>query len=168
MSKAFLRETDLPELSDRPPPSLLPFGAKNYVTPGGLQRMREELARHLEIDRPPLIAGGMDGEAKRQLQALDQRIHYLEQSLRTAVVVERPHAPIDEIRFGATVTVRDQKGETSTYRIVGVDEVESERGHISWLSPIARALVAAKAGQRVIFKSPVGEQPLDVLAIVYE
>jgi len=168
MSKAFLRESDEPELPDYPPPALLPTGAKNYLTPGGAQRLRQELSHLLETLRPPLMAKGADSEAKRRLHALDQRIRYLEQSLRTAEVVAPPNPPVDEVRFGATVTVRDQDDAVSTYRIVGVDEIDPERGEISWLSPIARALLSAKSGQRVAFKSPAGERRLEVLAVAYE
>lgn len=167
MSKAFLRESDLPEAPDRPPPALLPVGAKNYMTATGAERLRAELARLIETERPPLIAKGAESETKRELQALNQRIRYLEQSLRTAEVIERPNTPVEDIRFGATVTVRDDSAELSSYRIVGVDESEPERGWISWLSPVARALLSAKLGDRVAFQAPGGKREVEVVAIAY-
>src|SRR4051794_22218131 len=120
MSKAFTRESDdIPE----PPviarnPSPLPPGAKNYITTGGAQRLREELDRLLQVERPQ-AAILPESEKRRQLQILDQRISYLEQSLQSAVVVSPPAEPWDQVRFGATVTVRDQQGSESKYRIVG-------------------------------------------------
>lgn len=168
MSKAFVRESDLPDLPERTLPNLLPAGAKNYLTPEGARLLRSELVRLMETERPRLIAMGADKEAKNELQTLDQRIRYLEQSLRTAEVVEQPNLPTDEVHFGATVTVRDPSGETASYRIVGVDEANPECGYISWLSPIARALLSAKAGQRVLIKAPGGERPLDLIAVTYD
>lgn len=167
MSKAFLRETDMPDLPEAPPP-VLPPGTRNYLTAYGAQRLREELTRLLETERPPLIAVGNDSDAKLRLHRVDQRIRYLEQSLRTAEVVEAAAGSAEEVRFGATVTVRDPAGDVSTYRIVGVDEIDPDRGWISWLSPLARALMGAKAGQQVAFRSPAGPRDLTVCAIAYE
>lgn len=168
MSKAFLRESDMPEFPDRAPPVLLPVGAKNYMTPQGAERLRRELARLVDQERPPLVAGNADPESKRELHTLDQRIRYLEQSLRTAEIIERPPAGTNEVRFGANVRVRESNGELSTYRIVGVDEIDPTEGCISWLSPIARALMSAKAGDRVTMTSPRGERQIEVLSVSYD
>ncbi len=170
MSKAFTRESeDLPEVPAFPRrPSPLPPGAKNYFTPDGAERLRGELARLAEEERPRLAAMPADSDTKRQLQSLDQKIAHLTQSLESAVVVSRSAAPEDRVRFGATVTVREQSGEEARYRIVGVDEADIDRGWISWVSPIAKALLNARLGERVAFKFPSGEAVLEVLCITYE
>lgn len=170
MSKAFTREeNEGPELPDLAPLiSTLPAGAKNYMTADGAQRLREELARLVQVERPRLATLSDDPDAKRQLHVLDQRIYQLDHSLQSAEVVQAGVGATDIVRFGATVTVRDRSKEESTYRIVGVDETDFERGLVSWLSPIAKALVNARLGQRVRFKSPSGEEELEVVAISYE
>jgi transcription elongation factor GreB len=170
MSKAFVRESDSEDLPELPPPvSPLPPGAKNYITAGGVMRLREELARLVDKERPPLAASAAHTvDAKRELQWLDQRIRYLQNSLRTADVVTPPDGPADVVRFGTTVTVRESNGSEARYRIVGVDETDLDRNWVSWLSPIARALLNAKPGQRVIFKTPRGQKDLEVVAIEYE
>ena len=170
MSKAFTRESDdLPEVPvvarHRSP---LPPGAKNYLTPDGARRLREELDRLVQVERPRLAASPDNPEAKRQLQELDQRIYYLQQSLQSAVVVAPQIAPEAGVRFGASVTVRDRSGAESRYRIVGVDETDIDRGWVSWLSPIAKALVNARLGERVRFELPSGPEELEILSISYE
>lgn len=170
MSKAFTRESD--DLPDQPvlprQSSLLPPGAKNYLTLSGVRQLREDLDRLIQTERPKVAASPESDDAKRQLQVLDQRIHYLEQSLQSAVVVTPPMAPWDKVHFGATVTVRERNGSESRYRIVGVDETDLDRNWVSWLSPIARALLNARLGQRVRFKLPSGETELEIVGIAYE
>jgi transcription elongation factor GreB len=170
MSRAFVRESDYPQLPELPPlVSPLPPGAKNYLTPGGAQRLRDELARLLDTERPRLAAAPADDiDAKRELQTLDQRIRYLRESLRTAEITTPPPGATDVVRFGATVTVRDATGTDTRYRIVGVDETDLDRNWVSWLSPIARALMNASTGQRVTFKAPRGAKELEIVAIEYE
>lgn len=170
MSKAFTRESD--DLPDRPAlprqPSPLPPEAKNYLTPDGAQRLREELDRLVQVERPRLATLSDEGDNRRQLRVLDQRIGYLQQSLHSAVVVPPPAAPEDRVRFGATVTVREAGGGESRYRIVGVDETDLDRGWVSWLSPIAKALLNARVGQRVRFKLPSGDEELEIVRLAYE
>lgn len=170
MSRAFVRESDVPQLPDLPPQvSPLPPGAKNYLTAAGAQRLRDELARRLETERPKLAAAPADDmDAKRELQVLDQRIRYLQESLRTAEVVSPTDGPGDVVRFGATVTVKEKTGPETIYRIVGVDETDYDRNWVSWLSPIARALMNARVGERVVFKAPRGAKELEIVAIRYE
>lgn len=169
MSKAFTRESD--DAPERPvvqrPASLLPPGAKNYLTPDGALRLRRELEQLVQEERPRLAGVTGDTEKERQLQVLDQRIHHLQHALQTAVVTGPP-AETGVVRFGATVLVRDRSGEESTYRIVGLDETDLEQNWVSWLSPIARALLNACVGQRVPFKFPAGEKELDIVSIRYE
>ena len=169
MSRAFTRETDdAPErpVAPRPAPPLPP-GAVNYLTANGEQRLRTELKRLLEMERPRLAAPPVNPESQRQLQTLDQRIHYLQQSLHSAVVVPPPTGPEDRVRFGATVTVRDHEGECD-YRIVGVDETDPSQGWVSWLSPIARALQNTRRGDRVRLQGPGGERELEIVRVRYE
>jgi transcription elongation factor GreB len=170
MSKAFTREeNEGPDLPEVPPTvSALPPGAKNYLTRGGADRLRAELEKLVEIERPGLVGRSDDPDAKRRLGVIDQRIFQLEQSLQSAEVIASPPGPSSAVTFGATVTVREPGGDEIAYRIVGVDETDFERGWVSWLSPIARALMNAKVGQRVRFKFPSGEEELEIIAIRYE
>jgi transcription elongation factor GreB len=170
MSKAFTREDDnAPELPDLPlPTSTLAPGAKNYITPAGAQKLRDELQRFVEVTRPELTRAGDDADAKRQLARLDQRIMQLEESLQSAEIVPAPSGPADVVRFGATVTVRERDGTETSYRIVGVDETDIDRSWVSWMSPIAKALLNAKRGERIRFKFPSGEETLEIINIRYE
>ncbi|MCA1658232.1 MAG: GreA/GreB family elongation factor, partial [Verrucomicrobiaceae bacterium] len=169
-SKAFTREEDsAPEPPDLPLlTSALAPGAKNYITPAGAQRLREELQRLIEMTRPPLADSEDDPDAKRQLARLDQRIIQLEESLQSAEIVSAPSGPAGVVRFGARVTVRESDGTETTYRIVGVDETDTDRNWVSWMSPIARALLNRKLGERIRFKFPSGEDSLEIKEIRYE
>ncbi|HEX2852891.1 MAG TPA: GreA/GreB family elongation factor [Opitutaceae bacterium] len=167
MSKAFLREDDLhAEETSTLPVKLLPQGAKNYMTPAGVERLRIEL-RDLADERT-VLAGKTDPEAKRERQKIEQRMRYLQQSLHSAEVVPPPGVATDTVVFGASVTVRDSAGVETRYRIVGVDETDLERGDVSWLSPLAQALLNARAGERVRFKTPRGETELEILKVSYQ
>jgi transcription elongation factor GreB len=170
MSKAFTRESD--DLPERPPPLLqspLPPGVKNYLTPDGARRFQEELQHLVEMERPKIAAASSDSSAqRREFQALDQRIQHLRQTLQSAEVVSPPPKPWDQVRFGAAVTVRDGNGEKSRYHIVGAAEMDADRGWVSWLSPIAKALLNARLGQRVRFKFPSGDEQLEILDISYQ
>jgi transcription elongation factor GreB len=170
MSKAFTREDndapDIPQFNQ--PGSALEPGAKNYITPQGAQKLRNELQRLVEVARPELADARDDPDAKRQLARLDQRIMQLEESLQSAEIVDAPSGPADVVRFGATVAVRESDGTETTYRIVGVDETDMNRNWVSWMSPIAKALLNGKRGQRIRFKFPSGEETLQIVEISYE
>jgi transcription elongation factor GreB len=170
MSKAFTRESDdAPEPATRlRPPSALPPGAKNYLTAAGARRLQAELDRFAHTERPGLAAATDDPDARRRLQILDEQIQHLHHTLGTAVVVTPPGAPWEQVRFGATVTVRSAGSGETRYRIVGIDETDADRGWVSWLSPIARAILNARLGQRVRFKFPSGEEQLEIISIEYE
>ena len=170
MSKAFTRdENEGPDIPDIfPTASVLAPGAKNYVTPGGAAKLREELQKLVEITRPELAEARDDPDAKRQLARVDQRIRQLEESLLSAQVVEPAAEPRDVVRFGAWVTVRALDGEETTYRIVGVDETDADNNWVSWMSPIARALLNRKLGEQIRFKFPSGEDRLEIKGIRYE
>lgn len=169
MSKAFTREDD--NAPEQPvafrTASSLPSGAKNYLTPAGEQRLRTELVQLLTTERPALASSPDKDVVKRQLQLLDQRISHLQDCLQTAVIVPPPAPPHDVVRFGATVKVRNRRGEELDYRIVGVDETDLDRDEVSWLSPIAKALLNTKLGQRVKFRFPAGEDELEIIRITY-
>jgi transcription elongation factor GreB len=138
------------------------------MTRAGADRLHAELVRLIEKERPPLAESAADEpDAKRRLGLVDQRIFQLEQSLQSAEVLSPPVDPPTTVTFGATVTVRGPDGE-ETFRIVGVDETDPARGWVSWLSPVARALMNAKKGERVRFEYPCGEEDLEVLSIKYD
>lgn len=176
MSKAFTKESD--ENPDEPiayaRQSQLPPGAKNYMTTDGARRLREELDRLTQVVRPEVLraassaTGREDAEVRQNLKKTDRQIQLLSESLNSAEVVDPSHQQTDQVRFGATVTVRDQAGAESTYRIVGVDEIDVDRGWVSWLSPIAKALLNKKLGDAVALRLPAGEQKLQVMRIEYE
>lgn len=170
MSKAFTRdENEGPEIPDLPPTvSSLAPGAKNYITRHGAQKLRDELQRLVEVTRPELADARDEPDAKRQLARLDQRILQLEESLHAAEIVEAPSGPADVVRFGAYVTVRESDGNETCYRIVGVDETDLDNNWVSWMSPIAKALLNRKAGDRIHFKFPSGEETLEIKEIRYE
>jgi transcription elongation factor GreB len=166
MSKAFTREDDLPDSTGtRPLTSPLPPGARNYITRGGELKLRAELNRLVE----GRSAAAAQANSDQQLRSLDQRVLYLQQSLQSAVIVDPPAESDGRVRFGTTVTVRERgSGEESRYRIVGVDETDIDRGWVSWLSPIAKALLNARVGDCVRFKFPGRDEELEILAVTYE
>ena len=154
MSKAFTRETDDgPEPSRKTRSSVLPPGAKNCITARGEKSLRREF---LELSAQP------------PSPKVRQRLYDLENSLRSLEVVEPPPSPWKQVQFGATVTTRSERGEEMDYVIVGVDETDWERNHISWLSPIARALLKSRVGDHVRFRTPAGEQNWEIIKVVYE
>ena len=163
MSKAFTREDDLPDDPVlRRQTTALPPGAKNYITPAGERQLRNELSRLVQ-ERSEL------SDDNTKLSALDQRIISIQESLRSAVVVPPPALEQrDQVLFGATVTAREPDGEETRYRIVGVDETDTDRDWVSWLSPIAKALINRRLGERVRFKFPSGEKKLEIVEIAYE
>lgn len=169
MSKAFTREDD--SVAESPvvltPASPLPSGAKNYMTPKGEQTLRTELTRLIEVERPAALALEDAEESKRELHLLDQRIAQLQNTLQSAEIVMPPAPPHTQVLFGATVTVRDQFGEESRYRIVGVDETDLDNDEVSWISPIAKTLLNAKLGEKVKFRFPAGEDVLEIIDITW-
>lgn len=154
MSKAFTRETDDgPEPTIKPSPSVLPAGAKNYITARGMKSLRREL---LELS------------AQTPSSQIRQRLYDLQNTLRSAEVIEPPPSPWTQVQFGATVSTRNHQGEEVDYTIVGVDETDWERNHISWLSPVAKALLQRRVGEHVRFRTPAGEQNWEIIKVVHE
>ena len=168
MSKAFVREDEIgldPVI--RRPASILAAGEKNYLTPAGAHRLREAVAE-LKHERLALANPPLSPETRQELADIDHRLHYLETSLRSADIVPVPERPWNVVRFGATVTVRDDHGDEAHYHIVGVDEADLLPDSISWLSPIARALLQANLGQQVAVDTPGGRSRLEIMAITYD
>jgi transcription elongation factor GreB len=154
MSRAFVDES-ASESSEENAPELkipLPAGAKNYMTPGGARRLRAELDSLLAMAQP-------------RLRETERRIQYLSRMAAIMEVVEPGFAAPDRVTFGVSVTVTERGGEESTYRIVGVDESAPEKGLVSWISPIARALTGKKPGDAVTVRLPAGEKVLTVRSI---
>ena len=154
---------------------------KNYITPQGAHRLKEELKKLLCTDRPELVrtvswaaSNGDRSEngdyiyGKRRLREIDRRIRFLSQRLDQAEVVDPLAQKGNRILFGATVKVADEAGAERVYRIVGIDETEVARGNVSWISPLAKALLGAKAGDTVVLKSPRGNDELEILEVRYE
>jgi transcription elongation factor GreB len=185
MNKAFTRETDDGEDDDVPEgASPLPAGSRNYMTPGGFARLKGELDRLVGSERPELVAtiswaaGNGDRSengdyiyGKKRLREVDRRIRFLVKRLDRAEVVD-PAARAsageeDRVYFGATVDVVNTRGEPRTVSIVGVDEIDTARGYISWVSPMARALIKAREGDTVTLRTPAGAEELEIAAVRY-
>jgi transcription elongation factor GreB len=173
MSKAFTREDDdrPEEILPRRPPSP-GQGGRVLLTARGATRLRGEL-QGIKSERAALQAvvpagGGAAAEAHEKLRRGKARMEELQQLLANAEILGPPPAPHDTVQFGATVTVRDAAGGEAVYRIVGVDEADATRDEVSYQSPIARALLNARLGQRVLFKFPRGEQLLEIVGVAYE
>lgn len=183
MSKAFTKESDGddPDEEGETGPAL-PAGAKNYITPEGLERMRAELKQLRSVERPKVVevvswaAGNGDRSengdyiyGKRRLREIDRRIRFLLKRLEIAEPVDPAlQKNRDQVFFGATVTYVDEQDVERTVRIVGVDEARIEQGEISWVSPVARALLKARVGDTVEMRTPTGRESLEVLAIRYD
>lgn len=168
MSKAFTRENDdAPEPgSVRRPPVQLPPGVRNHVTPDGLRRWKAQLEQLLDHERPPL-ADPTDTASRELLDRLDDRIARLQDCLRSAVSTPAPAIGETRVRFGAWVEVRDSAGETNRYRLVGVEEADPDQGLISWLSPLAKALLNRRPGDSTRLRLPSGETTLTIQSVDY-
>ncbi len=182
MSKAFTRESDGDDEDDLPDDvGGLPAGAKNYMTPQGFERMREELMTLMRKERPEVVqivswaaANGDRSEngdylyGKKRLREIDRRIRLLSKRLERSEVVDPAKRPkTDQVFFGATVTYANSKNEERTVKIVGVDEVDPGKGHVSWISPIARAVLRAHEGDLVKMRTPVGEEEIEIVKVTY-
>ena len=159
---------------------------KNYITPIGHQALKTELLQLLDQERPEIVqvvhwaaSNGDRSEngdyiyGKKRLREIDRRIRFLNQRLENAVVVNNSDriangGDPEQIFFGATVQYSDSEGTETTIRIVGVDEVDLERGYVSWVSPIAKALIKAKVGDTVKIQTPAGPKEIDIVAVNYD
>ncbi|OYQ31752.1 transcription elongation factor GreB [Niveispirillum lacus] len=185
MSKAWVNENarDTAADADDGPddPSPLPVGQKNHITPQGFERMRAELNQLLRVERPKVVeivhwaAGNGDRSengdyiyGKKRLREIDRRMRFLSKRLEIANVVDptqQKHR--EQVFFGATVTYAREDGTENTVTIVGVDETDMGPGRISWVSPVARALLKARKGDLVSLRTPAGVEELEVISITY-
>ncbi|MFY1855887.1 transcription elongation factor GreB [Achromobacter xylosoxidans] len=181
MNKAFVKESDNEDDDDLPQAQALPAGTKNYMTPEGYERLRGELTHLMNVERPSVVqvvswaaSNGDRSEngdylyGKKRLREIDRRMRFLTKRLDIAEVVDPAAQPNrDQVFFGATVLYSDKAGEEHTVTIVGVDEAEPLAGKISWISPVARALIKAREGDTVVLRTPGGIEELDILEVRY-
>jgi transcription elongation factor GreB len=182
MSKAFTKESDGDDEDDLPEEIAgLPPGAKNYMTPQGFERLRAELNLLMRKERPEVVqvvtwaAGNGDRSengdyiyGKKRLREIDRRVRYLSKRLANAEVVDpAKRAKTLQVFFGATVTTANGRDVERTVKIVGVDEVDLEKGHVSWISPIAKALLRAEQGDVVKLRTPAGVEELEIIKVEY-
>jgi transcription elongation factor GreB len=182
MNKAFVREDTAEDEEEESGLPALPAGSKNYMTPAGHARMQAELSQLVRTERPGVVsivswaAGNGDRSengdyiyGKKRLREIDRRIRFLTKRLENALVVDPlDQTNTDTIFFGATVSVLDETGAEGHYSIVGLDETDPARGRISWISPLARALLKARTGDSVRFPAPSGQRELEIIAIEYK
>ena len=186
MNKAFVKETgDEDDEKSLPPTLRLPPGSKNYVTPRGYQALRGELDELLRVERPRIVetvawaAGNGDRSengdyiyGKKRLREIDRRVRFLVGRIDNAEVVDPcARGQCDQIFFGATVTICDADDHDAieqVWQIVGIDEADASTGRISWVSPLARALLKAREGDVVRFMSPSGMREVEIVSVRYE
>jgi transcription elongation factor GreB len=180
MSKAFTKESDSDDEDELALPAL-PAGGKNYITPQGYARLRNELLDLIDNERPKVVevvhwaaSNGDRSEngdylyGKKRLREIDRRIRFLTRRLEIAEVTDPSvHHGSDQVFFGATVTYADAQGEEQTITIRGIDEADSAAGEVSWIAPIARALLRARVGDEVRLPTPAGVRDLEVLEVRY-
>ncbi len=160
---------------------LFPQGFKNYITPEGAEVLREELKCLLYTDRPEVVrvvswaaSNGDRSEngdylyGKKKLREIDRRIRFLQKRLDHAEIVESQKHDTEKVLFGAWVKIRNEDGVEKTYRIVGIDETNPKRGYISWISPVAQALLQARAGDAVTLRTPQGEEEIEIQDVWYQ
>ena len=184
MNKAFTREPDADAEEDGAEEAAapaLPAGSRNYLTPAGWRRLRDELMGLLDFERPKVVEtvswAAKNGDrsengdylyGKKRLREIDRRIRFLTRRLDIAEVADPSvHHGSDQIFFGATVTYANARGEERTVTIKGIDEADSLNGEVSWISPIARALLKAREGDEVTLATPGGIERIEVLAVDY-
>ncbi len=181
MSKAFTKENDSDSDDDELVLPPLPAGGKNYITPAGYARMRGELLTLIDVDRPKVVeavywaaSNGDRSEngdyiyGKKRLREIDRRIRFLTQRLEIALITDPSvHFGKDQVFFGCTVTYEDDAGAERTITILGIDEADTLAGQVSWVSPVARALLKARVGDEVNMPTPDGVRVLQVAQVAY-
>ena len=180
MNKTLIKETDSEDDENFGAPAI-PAGAKNYMTPEGHQKMKDEFLHLIDVARPEVVnivswaaSNGDRSEngdyiyGKRRLREIDRRIRFLSKRLDIAEVVDpRVHYGSDQVFFGATIVYENVQGEEITVTIVGVDEFDPLKGKISWISPVARALTKNRIGDTVVLKTPSGIDELTIIDVTY-
>lgn len=182
MSKAFTKESDSTDDDELDGPMLaVPAGSKNYMTPKGYVRLRDELLELMDVERPKVVEAvhwaAKNGDrsengdylyGKKRLREIDKRIRFLTRRLEIAELTDPSiHHGGDQVFFGATVRYVDERGEERTITITGIDEADSAKAEVSWISPIARALLKAREGDVVRLVTPGGAHEIEVLSISY-
>jgi transcription elongation factor GreB len=181
MSKAFTRESEAQDDEDDDALPALPSGGRNYITPQGYARLRAELMQLIDDERPKVVevvhwaaSNGDRSEngdylyGKKRLREIDRRIRFLTKRLEIAEVADPSlHHGHEQVFFGATVTYAEESGVERTITIVGIDEADSLKGQVSWISPIARALIKSQEGDVVRLVTPAGAQEIEVLEVRY-
>ena len=185
MSKAFTKESDAQDDDDlddsASPATALPAGSKNYITPQGYVRLRDELLGLMDEERPKVVEAvhwaAKNGDrsengdyiyGKKRLREIDRRIRFLTRRLEIAEPTDPSvHHGGDQVFFGATVRYADPTGEERSVTILGIDEADSAQSQISWISPVARALLKAREGDVVRLITPAGVQEIEVLSVTY-
>jgi transcription elongation GreA/GreB family factor len=162
MSRAFVKETD-GEALDEGAPERPVSPHPNYVTPAGLAQLQARVAE-LSAERQRLL-GDESVAAKQQLRHVERELRYYDERVVSAIPVDPAAQPGDRVHFGTTVELEDEAGNVLRYAIVGEDEADAAHGKISWVSPLARALLNAEAGETVTWKRPAGDKELHILAI---
>lgn len=182
MSKAFTKENDEDEQDEPEEPDVLPVHVKNYMTPRGFSMLQSELRQLMNDERPKIVeivawaAGNGDRSengdyiyGKRRLREIDRRIRYITKRLDSAEVVEpERQKSLDKVFFGATVTYVREDDSEHTVTLVGIDEADLNVGAISWISPVAKAVMKAGVGDTVELRTPAGKEMIEILAIEYE
>lgn len=180
MSKAFTKESDGADDEELALPAL-PAGVRNYITPAGFARLRAELLELIDSERPKIVdvvhwaaSNGDRSEngdylyGKKRLREIDRRIRFLTKRLEIAEVVDPSvHAGSDQVFFGAKVTYIDEDGMERTITILGIDEADSRDSQVSWVSPVARALLKARVGDKVQLPTPGGVRHLEIVDVQY-
>ncbi len=181
MSKAFTKESDGDDDDDVGALPPLPTGGKNYITPQGYQRIKDELLDLIDNERPKIVeivhwaaSNGDRSEngdylyGKKRLREIDRRIRFLTKRLEIAEVVDPAvHAGSDQVFFGATVSYVDDEGVERTITIMGIDEADSAQNQVSWIAPVSRALLKARVGDEVALPTPAGVRMLEILDVSY-
>ena len=181
MSKAFTRESEAQDDEDDDALPALPSGGRNYITPQGYARLRAELMQLIDDERPKVVevvhwaaSNGDRSEngdylyGKKRLREIDRRIRFLTKRLEIAEVADPSlHHGHEQVFFGATVTYAEESGVERTITIVGIDEADSLKGQVSWISPIARVLIKSQEGDVVRLVTPAGAQEIEVLEVRY-
>jgi len=179
MSKAFVKENGHEAPEPEALPARLPGNGKNYISPAGHARLEAELRQLAEVERPEVVktvawaaANGDRSEnadylyGKRRLREIDRRVRFLLKRLESAEIVDARGRDTDQVFFGAKVRLKSG-GREREITILGIDEVDPARGHVSWVSPIARALLKARAGDSVTLRTPAGEETIEILEVSY-
>jgi transcription elongation factor GreB len=181
MNKAFVKESESDDDEDLPELAPLPAGIRNYMTPAGYARLRDELTQLMTVERPSVVqivswaaSNGDRSEngdylyGKKRLREIDRRMRFLTKRLEVAEVVDASRQTSrDQVFFGATVEYLDGEGESHTVTIVGVDEADPLAGRISWISPVARSIIKAREGDVVTLRTPAGVDDLEIVKVRY-